>query len=320
MKKYTFLLLTMQIGVASQDMTFEKDAIEVRCKKGVQKTQFADLSIPTLYHITITNNNTVPCFIDSSVLIKNRLIDESALKRDIVHMLQKRNRTKSIAYGCGSLVFASISLIALYKFYNFYSSSNTDNNNQVFGGSQGSLNTFSRPNLNLFNTQAPSAQEMQNNMIQDPIDLLSIKNEFINTHVTSNNNNQPTPTIFNPQDSFINNGMHDYNEVPNANYAPQPDLIDLIMITNTLTSPLALCSLTLFFAKKYFDKAQKTSHAYLNFALLSQQEPMIVAPGCSVEKIFALEDTDEPIIINGDGIHTPKNFWSEMTKFFSKKK
>jgi hypothetical protein len=92
------------------------------------------------------------------------------------------------------------------------------------------------------------------------------------------------------------------------------------MIANTFASPLAFCSLTLFLAKKYFDKAKKTPHAYLSFAVLSQKEPMVVAPGSSVEKIFALEDADEPIIINGDGIHTPKNFWDEMTRFFSKKK
>lgn len=315
MKKYIFLLLITQVCFGSQDMTFEKDTIVVCCKKSVKKTQFADLHMPMLYHLTITNNNKGPCFIDPSVLIKNKLIDESVLKRDIAKMLHKKSRTKCIAYGCGSLVFACISLLAWYNFYDFCNNNNT-HDNQVFVGSQGSLNNFnfSRPNLSTFNPQAPQAAPSgYDNSRFGPPDLLEIKDKLLGEQASSISYSDPSPPVFSAEDSAI-------HELSNSDYYPSLGFFNLLLIANTLTSPAALCSLTLFLAKKYFDKAEKIPHAYLNYAILSQREPIVIAPGSSVEKIFALEDISEPIIINGDGIQMQKNFWNDMTKFFSKKK
>lgn len=228
MKKYFTIALAVQLSLSLCAANLERDNILIACKATTLETKFDYLNAPNICHIIITNNGPLPCVIDASQILKNKLCDNITVKSTIERALRKKHLKKCAMY-CGGIAVGGLASILTFLGCDMY--------------------------CNLW--------------------------------------------------LIANGGI--------------PDVRDIFRMS-IMVPPLAMSLFSLLLARKHWKKSKNSAPAYLDYILLSPHIPLVVYPGALVEKIFALEDPAEPLTINSDTIQPKKNFWGEVTTFFSKKK
>jgi len=113
MKKPFIIALIVQLSLLMCAAHLEKDNLTITCKTTTQNTKFAYLNTPNVCHIIITNSGSVPCVIDASQILKNKLCDEITIKSIIEQSLRKKHMQKCITH-CSSIVVGGIASVFIF--------------------------------------------------------------------------------------------------------------------------------------------------------------------------------------------------------------